>query len=142
VRRATRSTSWRHTLVLTSGMNSRNASRATRTSNSASSSSSSARTLGVGRFCASSSNHEVESPQAPATSASSRTAAILFRSVRVAARSQASSPITNMRNGVCPIMAATFTVEASARSASTYSGNVVQLHGTASANTDAGMSST
>ena len=37
---------------------------------------------------------------------------------------------------------ATFTVHGSARSASRYSGKVVQLHGTASANTEGGMSST
>ena len=66
VSRATRRTSSRHALVLTSGMNSRNAPRSTSTSRSSPSSSSSASTLGVGRLCASSSNHEVESPSAPA----------------------------------------------------------------------------
>ena len=77
-----RSTSSRHTLDFTSGMNSRNASRVTRTSSSAPSSSSSARTLGVGRLCASSSNHEVERPQAPATSASSSSPAMRTPLVR------------------------------------------------------------
>ena len=48
VRRATRATSSRHALVLTSGMNSRNAPRSTSTSRSSPSSSSSASTLGVG----------------------------------------------------------------------------------------------
>ncbi len=48
------------------------------------------------------------------------------RSSGVAVRSQASSPMTNMRSGVCPTSAATFTVHGSARSASRYSGNVIQ----------------